>query len=69
MALIGGEGSASRPVRFIPSRTYQIGGWEDPRAGLDNVDKKTFFNLLGLELRSFGRTGRSQSLYRLRYPG
>jgi hypothetical protein len=38
------------------------------RAGLDNVKRK-FLTLPGLELRLFGRSARSQSLYRLRYPG
>jgi hypothetical protein len=41
----------------------------DPRAGLDDVKKRKFLTLLGLELRSLGRSARSQSLYRLRYPG
>jgi hypothetical protein len=39
-----------------------------PRAGLDNMEKKKFFILPGLELRPLGRPARSQSLYRLRYP-
>jgi hypothetical protein len=39
-----------------------------PRAGLDDVEKRKFFTLPGLELRSLGRPARSQSLYRLRYP-
>jgi hypothetical protein len=34
----------------------------DPRAGLDDVEHRKFLTLPGLELRS-------QSLYRLRYPG
>jgi hypothetical protein len=40
-----------------------------PRAGLDDVEKRKFLNLPGLELRPFGRPARSQSPYRLRYPG
>jgi hypothetical protein len=40
-----------------------------PRAGLDDVEKRKFFTLLGLELRPLGRPARSQSLYRLRYTG
>jgi hypothetical protein len=51
------------------SGTHWIGGWVDPRAGLDDVEKKKFLTLLGLELRPLGRPARSQSLYRLRYPG
>jgi hypothetical protein len=39
------------------------------RAGLDKVEKRKFLTILGLELRLLGRPARSQSLYRLRYPG
>jgi hypothetical protein len=45
-------------------RSYCIGGWVDPRAGLDDME-----TLPEVELRPLGRTARSQSLYRLRYPG
>jgi hypothetical protein len=38
-------------------------------AGLEVVEKKKFFSLPGLELRPLGRAARSQSLYRLHYPG
>jgi hypothetical protein len=41
----------------------------DPRAGLDDVEKRKFLTLPGLELRPLGRQARSQSLYRLRYAG
>jgi hypothetical protein len=41
----------------------------NPRAGLNDMEKWKFFTLPGLELRSLGRPARSQSLYRLRYPG
>jgi hypothetical protein len=72
-ALVGGEWSASRPGRFTPRErapgTHWIGGWVGPRAGLDDVDKRNFLTLLGLELRPIGRPSRSQSPYRLRYPG
>jgi hypothetical protein len=37
-ALARGEWSASRPSRFTPG-THWI-GWMDPRAGLDDVEKK-----------------------------
>jgi hypothetical protein len=40
-----------------------------PRAGVDDVEKRKFLTLPGLELRPIGRLARSQSLYRLRYPG
>jgi hypothetical protein len=36
-------------------------------AGLDDVEKRKFLTLPGLELRPLGRPARSQSLYRLRY--
>jgi hypothetical protein len=40
-----------------------------PRAGLDDVEKRKFLTLPGLELRPLGRPARNQSLYRLSYPG
>jgi hypothetical protein len=36
---------------------------------VDDVEKKTFLTLPGLELRPLGRSAVSQSLYLLRYPG
>jgi hypothetical protein len=30
--------------------THWIGGWVDPRAGLDDVEKRKFLTLPGLEL-------------------
>jgi hypothetical protein len=39
----------------------------DPRAGLDEVEK--ILDPTGTQLRPLGRPARSQSLYRLRYPG
>jgi hypothetical protein len=72
-ALAGDEWSASRPGHFTPWErapgTHCIGGWVDPRVGLDDVEKRKFLILAGLELRPLGRQARSQSLYRLRYPG
>jgi hypothetical protein len=63
----------SRPCRFTPGRsapgTHWIGGWVDHRVGLDYVEKRRFLTLPGLELRLLCRPARSQSLYRLRYPG
>jgi hypothetical protein len=66
-ALAGGEWSVSRPGRFTsgeraPGANW-IGGWVDPRAGLDDVEKRKFLTLPGLELLPFGRPARSQSLY------
>jgi hypothetical protein len=41
----------------------------DPRAGLGDVEKRKFLTLPGHELRPLGHPARSQSLYRLHYPG
>jgi hypothetical protein len=42
-ALVGGEWSVSRAGRSTPGEiapgTHWIGGWVDPRAGLDDVEK------------------------------
>jgi hypothetical protein len=67
LALVGAEWSASRPGRLTPS-THWIGGWVGPRAHQD-VEKRKFFTLPGLELRPLGCPARSQSLYQLHYPG
>jgi hypothetical protein len=40
----------------------------DLSAGLDDVEKRKFLTLPGLELRLLGRPARSQSLYRVSYP-
>jgi hypothetical protein len=70
-ALAGGEWSASRLYRFTLGErapgTHWIGGWVDPRAGLDDMEKRKILPLPGLELRPLGRPARRQSLYRLRY--
>jgi hypothetical protein len=57
-AVAGGEWSASRPGVFTPG-IYWVGGWVDPSAGLDGVEKRTFLTLPGLELRSLGRPAHS----------
>jgi hypothetical protein len=49
--------------------THWVRGWVDPKEDLDDVEKRKFMTLPGLELRPLGRLARSQSLYRLRYPG
>jgi hypothetical protein len=41
----------------------------DPRAGLDDVEKRKFSPLPGLELQSLRDAARDQLLYRLSYPG
>jgi hypothetical protein len=42
-AIVGGEWSASCTGRFTPEEralyTHWIGGWVDPRAGLDDMKK------------------------------
>jgi hypothetical protein len=35
--------------------TQRIGGWVGLRAGLDDVEKRTFLTVPGLELRPLGR--------------
>jgi hypothetical protein len=45
-----------------------IGGWVDPRAGLNDMQKRIFLTLSRLELRLLSRQDRNQCLYRLRYP-
>jgi hypothetical protein len=71
-ALAEGEWSASRQVASTPGKkatgTHWIGGWVDPRAGPDDVERRKFLTLPGLELRTLGRPARNQSLYRVRYP-
>jgi hypothetical protein len=39
--------------------THWTEGWVDPRAGLDDVEKRKFLTLPGLELRPLGRPARS----------
>jgi hypothetical protein len=72
-ALVGGEWSASRPCHFTPgegaSGTHWLGSWVGPRASLDDAEEKKFLTPPGLELRLLSRPARSQSLYRLSYPG
>jgi hypothetical protein len=62
-ALTGDEWSASRPGRFTTGErapgTHWIGGWVDPKAGLEDVEKRKFLTLPGLELRPLGRPARS----------
>jgi hypothetical protein len=47
----GGEWAASRPGRFTSrERAAGIGGYVDPRADLDDVEKRKFLTLPGLKL-------------------
>jgi hypothetical protein len=54
-ALLGGEWSTSRPGRFTPGErapcSHWIRGRVDLRAGLDDLEKRKFLTLPGLELR------------------
>jgi hypothetical protein len=67
-ALVEGEWSASRPGRVTPG-TQWIGGWVGPRASLKDVRREN--SLLYRDSNSDPSVvaARSQSLYRLRYPG
>jgi hypothetical protein len=56
------------PVERTPG-THWLGGRVDPRAGLGEVKKAKFLTLPGLVPRPLCRPDRSQSLFRLRYPG
>jgi hypothetical protein len=62
-ALAGGEWSASRSGRFTRGErapgNHWIGGWVDPKVGLDEVEKRKFLTLPALELRPLGRPARS----------
>jgi hypothetical protein len=57
-ALVEGEWSASGPCRFTTweraSGTHWIGGWMNPKASLDDVEKRKLLTLPGLELRTLG---------------
>jgi hypothetical protein len=66
-ALVGGKWSP--PPGERAASTHWIGSWVGPRAGLDNVEKRKFLTLPGLVLWPLSCPARSQSLYRLRYPG
>jgi hypothetical protein len=62
-ALVRGERSASRPGRFIPGErahgTHWIGGWVDPTASLDDLEKRKLLVLPRLELRPLDRPTRA----------
>jgi hypothetical protein len=61
--LVGDDWWASRHGIFIPEErapcTHGIGGLVDPRAGLDDVEKRKFLTLPGLELQPLGRSAHS----------
>jgi hypothetical protein len=72
LGLAGGEWSASYLGHFTPgeraSNTQWIGSWMGPRADPDNVEKRKYLTLSGIELQPLGRPAHSQSLYQLCYP-
>jgi hypothetical protein len=63
----------SRPCRVTPRErtpgTLRIGGFVDPRFGLDHMEKWKFLTILGLHPLLLDRPARSQSLYRLSHRG
>jgi hypothetical protein len=61
--------AVSFTLRPLYSCIHWIGGWVGSGDTLDDVKKRTFLLLPGLELRPLGRPARSQPLYRLSYPG
>jgi hypothetical protein len=63
-ALVGGEWSVLLYTRERAAGTHWIGGWVDPRAGLDDKENGKFLTLPELELRPFSRPTRSQSIHR-----
>jgi hypothetical protein len=60
--------SVSRSDRISPFSVW-TGGLMGLTIGLDDVERRQFLILPGLELWPLGRPARSQSLYRLSYPG
>jgi hypothetical protein len=65
-ALVGGEWSASRPGQFTPGHkargTHLIRSVVGPRTDLDDVEKRKFLTLPGLELWHLSHPARKQSL-------
>jgi hypothetical protein len=72
-ALVGGQWSASRLCRFTRGerdpRTHWIRGWGWGPEPVWTTWRKKFLTLPWLELQLLSCPARSQSLYRLRYPG
>jgi hypothetical protein len=50
--------SAALPPGERTPGTHWIGGWVDLRAGLEDLEKRKFLNLPGLELRPLDRPAR-----------
>jgi hypothetical protein len=72
-ALVLGEWSASRLGRFTRGErahvAHWIGGWVGLRTSQDDMEKKKLLDPTGTRTPTLSRPARSQSLYRLRYPG
>jgi hypothetical protein len=55
LALAEDDWSVSHPGRITPgerSPLYSLlGGWLDPRAGLDDIEKRKFLTVSGIEIR------------------
>jgi hypothetical protein len=60
-ALAGGEWSVSGPGRFTTDTSW-IRGWVDPRASLDEVEKRKFLAMPGSEHLPLGCPASSWSL-------
>jgi hypothetical protein len=71
-ALVGSEWSASRLGRFTPGEeapgTLWIEGWVCPTAGLEDVEKRKFLTLKGLELQHLGRPASRYTDYAIPAP-
>jgi hypothetical protein len=65
---VSGQLKATAPGKEPPVPIGYEAEWA-PEPVLDDVERRKIFPLPGLEVRSLGRPARSQSLYRLRYPG
>jgi hypothetical protein len=61
------DSSSALPPGKGPPGTDWIGGRLDPRAGLDDMEKRKFLILPGLEFRPVDHSARSQSLHWMRY--
>jgi hypothetical protein len=57
------------PRPLYPRVPHWIGDRVDPGAGLNRMERRKILPLPGLELRPVWRPARSQSLWRLSYPG
>jgi hypothetical protein len=64
--LVGEEWSVSRPGHYTPREralgTHWIGGWLDPKTGLNDIEKFKFLTLPVLEHRPLSRPACRQSL-------